>query len=351
MTEDMLLIGSIPHNSIPEAMQMFGGALGPHLCALPDGEVGWRRFWITRVHFQVLAIHPDLEVIQRPRRDDGVERIYPHDASDNWNFRVRDGVEKVVFGHPGWRLGFYQDAVNSYQFFKMLKEKGALPRHLRFQVSIPTAVSALPPRVFPHPGDLAKVRPGYIDAVRAEIAAMLDRIPPDELAIQWDCSTELQDVYGGVPGVPKEGALERNVPQVLEMSRDIPESVKLGYHLCFGTLGGWPRFAPDSARDVVELANAFIQGSGRKVDWMHIPVLDRTDADYYAPFGDLRAGSSRIYLGMIHNMATFGTRLEQARKYLPSFGVAAYCGFGRRSPAELPSVLDEHLTALRHMQS
>ncbi|CAN0472338.1 unnamed protein product, partial [Phaeothamnion confervicola] len=222
----------------------------------PDGEVGWRRFWSTRVHFQVLAIHPDLEIIQRPRRDDGVERIYPHDASDNWNFKVKDGVDKIVFGHPGWRLGFYQDAINSYHFFRSLKEKGVLAKHLRFQVSIPTAVSAMPPRVFPHPGDLAKVRPGYIDAVRAEVAAMIEQITPEELAIQWDCSTELQDVYGGVPGVPKEGAIERNLPQIREMSQGIPETVMLGFHLCFGTLGGWPRFAPDSAKDVVDLANA-----------------------------------------------------------------------------------------------
>lgn len=351
MADGVMLIGSIPHTSIPEAMEMFGGPLGQHLCTLPDGEVGWRRFWITRVHFQVLAIHPDLEIIQRPRRDDGVERIYPHDASDNWNFKVRDGVDKVVFGHPGWRLGFYQDAVNSYQFFKGLKEKGAIPGHLRFQVSIPTAVSALPPRVFPHPGDLEKVRPGYIDAVRAEIAAMIEHIPPHELAIQWDCSSELQDVYGGIAGLPRDGAIARNLPQIQALSQDIPESVQLGFHLCFGTLGGWPRFAPDSAYEVVELANAFMSGAGRKVDWMHIPVLDRTDEAYYAPFANLRPDGAKIYLGMIHNMSNFAQRLALARKHLPAFGVAAYCGFGRRHPSELPAVLAEHLTAIDEMAS
>lgn len=346
-----MLVGSIPHNSVAEAMGMFGGSLGPHLCALPDGEVGWRRFWITRLHFQVFALHPDLEVIQRPRRDDGVERIYPHDASDNWNFRVREGVDKVRLGHPGWRLGFYQDAVNSYQTFRLMKENGSLPQHLRFQVSIPTAVSALPPRVLPHPGDLDKVRPGYIDAVRAEVAAMLEHIPTAELAIQWDCSTELQDIYGGIAGFPKEGAIERNVPQIHALSRDIPEEVQLGFHLCFGTLGGWPRFAPDSADRVVALANAFMSGAGRKVDWMHIPMLDRADAAYYGPLADLRPNGARIYLGMIHNMGNFRERLAHARKALPDFGVAAYCGFGRRHPSELPGVLQEHLDAVSALKA
>ncbi len=350
MTDDVLLVGSIPHNSIPEAMEMFGGPLAKHLAALPDGEVGWRRFWITRVHFQVFALHPDLEVVQRPRRDDGVERIYPHDASDNWNFRVREGVDKVVFGHPGWRLGFYQDAANSYHFFRHLKENGSIAKHTRFQVSIPTAVSAVPPRIMPNKADLDKLRPGYIDAVRAEIDAMLKVIPADELAIQWDCSTELQDAYGQVAGYSLEGAIERNTPQIHALSKDIPESVALGFHLCFGTLGGWPRFAPDSADKAVDLANAFIAGAGRRVDWMHIPMLDREDDAYYAPLAGLRAGKTKIYLGMIHNMANFETRLAVARKYVSGFGVGAYCGFGRRRPEELGEILDEHLRAVEALK-
>ncbi len=346
MSNDVMLVGSIPHNSIPEAMTMFGRPLARHLAALPDGEVGWRRFWITRVHFQVFAIHPDLEIVQRPRRDDGIERIYPHDASDNWNFKVRDGVDKVVFGHPGWRLGFYQDAANSYHFFRRLKEDGVIPGDVRFQVSIPTAVSAVPPRIMPNRADLEKLRPGYIDAVRAELRAMLEVIPAKELAIQWDCSTELQDVYGRIDGLPAAGAIDRNLPQIHALSHDLPADVALGFHLCFGTLGGWPRFAPDSSDRAVDLANAFIGGAGRPVDWMHIPLLDRTDDAYYRPLANLKPGKTRIYLGLIHNMANFEQRFTAARTHLPDFGVAAYCGFGRRKPSELNDILQEHLRAV-----
>ena len=279
-----------------------------------------------------------------------MERIYPHDATDNWNFRVRDGVDHVVFGHPGWRLGFYQDAVNSYDVFRRMKQDGKLPRHLRFQVSIPTAVSALPPRCFPVPGDLGKVRPGYIEAVRAELRAILEYIPANELAVQWDCSTELQDAYGMVKDLPAAGMIERNLPQVRELSHDVPEDVLIGFHLCFGTLGGWPRFEPNSTDKAVEIANAFIAGCGRRVDWMHIPVLNRTDDAYYAALADLRPQSARIYLGMIHNMPTFATRLAAARKYLKDFGVAAYCGFGRRPKSELPEILRDHIAAIDMMR-
>ncbi len=351
MTDDILLVGSIPRDSVPDAMNMFGGPLADHLAALPDGEVGWRRFWITRVHFQVFAIHPDLEVTQRPARDDGVERIYPHDASDNWNFKVRDGVDKIVFGHPGWRLGYYQDAANSYHFFRHLKDAGTIAPRTRFQVSIPTAVSAVPPRIMPNKADLDKLRPGYIDAVRAEIDAMMKVIPAKELAIQWDCSTELQDAYGRLDSYRAEDAIQRNTPQINALSRDIPEDVALGFHLCFGTLGGWPRFAPDSTDKAVDLANAFIEGAGRRVDWMHIPTLDRTDDAYYEPLAGLRPGKTRLYLGMIHNMGTFEARLAAARKYLREFGVAAYCGFGRRKPSELEDILQEHLHAVRLLRA
>ncbi len=120
----------------------------------------------------------------------------------------------------------------------------------------------------------------------------------------------------------------------------------LGYHFCFGTLGGWPRFAPDDLGQAVKLANAVVAASGRQVDWIHIPTLDRTDEAFYAPLRDLKANGSRVYLGVIHNMDRFKERIGVARKYLPVFGLGAYCGFGRRPVTELRQILADHLTAV-----
>ena len=339
---ELLLVGSIPLETAKDVFQTFGKGLGKHLAAVPDGEVGFRRHWISRVHFQVFAIHPDIEVLQRPRPDGGVERLNPHDVSDSWRFRVREDVNAIRFGEPGWRLGFARDAVSSYQIFSAMKDKGTLPSHLRFQVSIPMVNSAAPLRVFADAASCAKVRAGYAQALRAEIEKILEHIPHRELAIQWDCATELHEAY--------RGAIEEQVPQVA-LSRAIPKAVKLGYHLCFGTLGGWPRFAPDDLGAAVKLANAFIEGSGRKVDWMHIPVLDRSDDGFFAPLKDLKPQGARVYLGMVHNMDGFKARAATARKFLKSFGVGAFCGFGRMPPAEMPRVLQEHKQALRLVQS
>ena len=118
----------------------------------------------------------ELEVVQRPAPDEnGVERQHPRNAADAWWFKVKDGVSQVRFGDPGWRLGYARDAVNSYFVFNTLKEKGVLPAHLRFQVSIPMVNSVLPPRIFPNRDDLDRIRPGYEAATRAEIAMIVEQ--------------------------------------------------------------------------------------------------------------------------------------------------------------------------------
>jgi hypothetical protein len=234
MGDELLLVGSIPLDTPQEVFQTFGAPLGKYLYAIPDGEVGPRRNWISRVHYQVLAAHPELEVVQHPAPDEnGVERQVPKNVTDAWWFKVKDGVKRVCFGDPGWRLGYARDAINSYFVFCALREKSVLPSHLRFQVSIPMVNSVLPPRIFPNQDDIEKVRPGYEEATRAEVAKIVEKIPATDLAIQWDCSTEVQDSYGSIPGYPIERAVERNLTQV-EIRR-ISRQRSLGYHFCFGT--------------------------------------------------------------------------------------------------------------------
>lgn len=347
MANDLLLVGSIPLETVEQVYTDFGGPLGPHLASLPDGEVGPRSHWISRVHYQVLANHSQLETVQTPALVDGIERMFPQGAGDSWKFRVKPGVERVRFGDTGWRLGYARDAINSWFVFRTLKEKGAIAAHLRFQVSMPSVVSALPPRLFPDPTDIEKIRPGYQDALAAELATIVARIPAEDLAIQWDCSTEMQDSYGAVPGhETREDTIERNLGQFRALSPLVPKGALLGYHLCYGTLGGWPRFEPEDLSGAVKMANGIIGASGRRVDWVHIPVLDRTEDAFYAPLAELKPNGARVYLGMIHNMDSFDVRMAAAKKFLPDFGLAAYCGMGRVPPPQLPAVLGDHLRAV-----
>jgi hypothetical protein len=344
---EVLLVGSIPLDTAEDVFRTFGTALGPSLTAMPDGEVGPRRHWISRVHYQVLAGHADLDIVRRPAPEDGVERLHPRNAADSWLFKVKDGVDRVRFGDPGWRLGYARDAVSSYFVFKTLREKGVLAKHLRFQVSLPSVNSALPPRIFPNTADVARIRPGYTDSLAAEIGTIVQKIPNEDLAIQWDCSTEVQDAYGAVASLSTEGRIERNLDQFRRLSPLIPETALLGYHFCFGTLGGWPRFAPSDLSATVALANAVVEASGRRVDWIHVPVLPDVGDAFFAPLAKLEPRGARVYLGAVHHMDGFKDRIAAARKYLPQFGLAGYCGFGRIPPQDMPAVLDEHLRAIK----
>lgn len=346
MSKDLLLVGSIPLDTVEDVFGQFGRTLGGYLMSLPDGEVGLRRHWISRVHYQVLAIHPDIEILRRPRPDDGVEQLFPHDASDSWQFRLRPSATQPRFGEPGWRLGFARDAVGSYFMFKTLRQQGVLPPHLRFQVALPTVNSMLPPRIFPEPGDVAKLTPGLTEILQSEVATIVSNIPNDDLAIQFDCVTEIQDAYGGIPELPPDGAIERNLGQIRSILHAIPARVAVGFHFCFGTLGGWPRFRPNDLGPAVMLANAFVETSGRQVEWLHVPVLDDADDAFLAPLTALKPRGARVYLGVVHHMDGFAARVAAARRFLPQFGIAGYCGFGRMPSSDMPRVLAEHLQAI-----
>jgi hypothetical protein len=99
-----------------------------------------------------------------------------------------------------------------------------------------------------------------------------------------------------LPAVPDGEVGER---RSWGLSRQIPDKVALGFHFCFGTFGGWPRFAPEHLGRTVELANAAVDSAGRRIDWVHIPALNRGDDAFYAPLARLDARGAQVYLGLI----------------------------------------------------
>ncbi|MSQ52466.1 MAG: hypothetical protein EXR28_11305 [Betaproteobacteria bacterium] len=346
MGKDLLLVGSIPLDTAEEVMRIFGGQLGPYLPAMPDGEVGERRSWVNRFSYLVFSGHGDLETLNRPPYIDGVEQLLPVKREHAWKFRVKPGVKEVRFGLPGLRLGYARDATASYFVFKTLREKGVLPPDMRFQISIPMVNSVVRTLSFPEPGDIDKIRPGFEAALAAELAAILRRIPAQDLAIQWDCAWETAAVYGGNSAPESEARIETHIAPIRRLTALLAPGVALGFHFCFGTFGGWPSFTPPDFGRAVELINASIEAAGRKTDWVHIPTLDRLDPAHYAPLRELQTGDARLYLGMIHSMDSLARRVEVAHSVIPDFGLAAYCGFGRIPPEQLPQILEDHQKAV-----
>src|SRR6202012_1016234 len=93
-----------------------------------------------------------------------------------------------------------------------------------------------------------------------------DALPPEDLAIQWDCAYETQDIERVLAWTP-EGAGERFAGPVTRLTRLIPEQTLVGYHLGYGTFPEWPMYeARDMAR-LVRMATFAVANSGRPVAW------------------------------------------------------------------------------------
>jgi hypothetical protein len=71
---------------------------------------------------------------------------------------------------------------------------------------------------------------------------------------------------------------------------------------------------------------------------MPVPI-GRTDDAFYAPLENLRLNpETELYLGLVHAQdGVEGTRrrIEIAKKYAPSFGIASECGISRGRDSNL----------------
>jgi hypothetical protein len=350
------MVGSIPFDTSEEVFRAVADSgIADALPCIPDGEVGERLAWIIMLSYRLYHGHPDIETVKRPERVGGVASWFPTKANDNWRFKLRPGIKELHFADLGWCLGYARDAINSYFVFKTLREKGLLPKDVRFQVSLPLTFSGMG-AMFPEAGDWAVMAPAYEEAMRAEIATIVAKIPPADLAIQWDMAVELGMLEGAVWSdnpywkQPGNDPMELIGGTVARMSPAIPAETMLGYHLCYGTLGGWPMRHGKDLSVQVRSVEMMQKRSGRAVDFVHLPIIDRAPEDYYAPLAGLRPGDTKVYLGVVHNVADredYRRKLALAGRYLKDdFGVGAPCGLGREAMGQVPQLLKEHANAL-----
>ncbi len=218
-------------------------------------------------------------------------------------------------------------------YSKHSRTKACCLRMFRFQISLPLVNSVVSIGTFPTPGDIEKVRPGYEAALAAEIKRIVEELPQSDIALQWDCSWEVTDMYGSIKGLDAAGAgaLERNIGQIERLSRIVPDPVKLGIHFCFGTFGGWPRFAPDSLDGAVDLANASLARAGRRSTGSISQRSTPSMRPFTRRFSTSTARRPASILGLIHNMNSFRARLSVARKFSAGFRTGGILRFRARA--------------------
>ena len=245
--------------------------------------------------------------------------------------RVKEGVERVHFD----RWPRIDVAIESYRLFRELRDAGVIPDGLRFQVGLPFPSSAMNAFKADFAADYPRAEAGYEDLVARELPRLFDAIPPEDLAIQWDCAYETQDIEG-VLAWTNEGAWERFAGPVTRLTRLIPEETLVGYHLCYGTFPEWPMYEARDYQVLVRMANFAVAESGRTVDWLHLAgprYLRSEDRTFFRPLVDLEPRTARVFLGIVlplDGSPGLRRRHQTASRYMQDFGVAMYCGFGRQ---------------------
>lgn len=329
------LVGSVPLASAGEVFEMIGESLGRLVRRIPDGETGARSNWIGWQAARFAAL-PALERVEYPGRYGTVRAKYG----------LKKGVSLADLSLTS--LGYADAATVSYRAFSDLRASSRLPAACRFQVCLPTPLAIVTSYV--ETGDQPAMERIVEDAILSDLRRILAEIPHRDLAIQWDVAIEFAILEGVMPS-HLDSPLQGIVQRLAELASQIPADVELGFHFCYGDAGHKHFAEPRDTAHMVELANALATAVPRNIHWIHMPVpRQRTDPAYFAPLRDLDApAETELYLGLIHltdGIAGTARRIKAAEQGFGGvFGVATECGFGRRAPDSIPSLLALHREA------
>jgi hypothetical protein len=348
VTSELLLVGSLPAASTEAAFRAGAELFGDMVFALPDGETGPRAAWVGYERERLVRPNPGVVVLEETASPTGI----PRHAYETPVFGIRDGVTELRF--ESWPR--IDDAIASYRQFRTLREQGVVPTGLRFQVCLPFPASAMNAFKADFGADYPVAARAFEELVSRELARLTAEIPPGDLAIQWDCAYETQDIEG-VLAWATEGAWERFAGPVTRLSRRIPEEILVGYHLCYGTFPEWPMYEARDLGVLVRMANFAVASSGRTVDWLHLAgprYLRSEDRGFFRPLVDLEPGGARVFLGIVlplDGAPGLARRHHTASRYLRDFGVAMYCGFGRQPGQDGMETMREHRRVVRSIAS
>ena len=341
------LVGSVP---LPDAETVFrtvSEAWGPHLRRISDGETGRRGRWIW-FQREMLEQHPAME----PDPDEPPYALFQWDGQllrETSYIRFGPGVDPTTVDFP---TGYADAALESFDLYTRLQHEGVIPADARFQVSLPTPMATAFMYVSP------SARDAYIPAYERSLLSAVDEIlasaPHERLSIQWDVCQEVLLFEDYFPHRPADYR-EQVFAELGRLGSAVPETVDLGYHLCYGSPRDEHLVMPTDMRILVEIANGIATGVDRRLDFIHMPVpQDRTDRAYFAPLEELRIpADTDLILGLIHydDVAGDRARIDAARDFVGSFGVASECGWGRTDPARVTGLLESHRLAVEYINA
>jgi hypothetical protein len=313
------LVGGLKAPDAETAMRTAGRILGRHLRAVTDGETGERNQWIGWQLGKLTSID-GIEIV-------GTKATTARDNEEYSGFPAL-AVDPSVSELPPRSLGYADAAEKSYPVFKTLREEGALPPDVKFQVSIPTAYASVVAWV--REEDQERFFPVYEKAIASEVEEIARAVDPGDLVIQYDVAVEIGVLNGAFVGAGELGEKRFIIGALGRSLATPPEGVERGLHLCYGDYKHRHFTVPRDLSLCVELANAV----GDRADFVHMPADRETGRNpaYHEPVRDLIP--LRLALGVIDYEGDERRTRELieaavAGSGAAEFAVATECGMAR----------------------
>jgi methionine synthase II (cobalamin-independent) len=329
------LVGGLSAPDASTAMTTAASALGRHLSRITDGETGPRSQWIWWQIDKLTAID-GITV--------GAPQINPQTGNPDYSvFPGLDVAEGIAI--PERALGYADAAIDSYAEFVRLREKGTIPAGVRFQVSVPTPFAVV---VAWSAGESQRrLWQPFKDALFAEVRAIQETIPADDLAIQWDVAVEIGALEGVFTPIDELASEERIVSELVACLEQVAPPTQRGLHLCYGDYKHRHFKAPTDLSLLVRLTNAV--AARIPFDFVHMPV-DRENgrsASYFAALPDLRVNGTQLALGVIdyeNDPARIDELVAAADTARVQYAVATECGMARLGERGEAVTLEDLLT-------
>ncbi|MDF2119147.1 hypothetical protein PY365_26605 [Roseiarcaceae bacterium H3SJ34-1] len=318
-------VGSVPLGSIAEVLTTISSAAaGAHVSRLPDGELGGKKGYVSnqRATFERLdAFQPGAQRSDWRRLNSGIQQFALKSLKE-----VPTVADVGELGHARW-------AMEAYQTFRDLKQRGFVREETRLKMALPSAYGVL--SFFVDRESVPALLPTFIAAIGAEIDRIAEEIPHDQIAIQIDASMEFEALASGdarfLPISVAEAA-----GQLAQLGATVATDIELGFHCCYGNMNLKHYVEPKDTGDMVAVMNAVCSGLGRPMAFVHMPVpIDRSDDAYFEALKDFRPGSgTELFLGLVHDVDGLKgslARAAAARRACERFGVGTECGLNHRS--------------------
>jgi len=286
---------------------------------MTDGETGDRNYWIS---FQIGKFEqmPEFELVESGRTYETEA-----DAPDMPQLRLAEGASAETIDWPN--LGYADEYTKSFAVFDELQQQGTIPAGVRLQLQYPTPLASMAGTIAPE--DMPAVAAAYEQALFADLDTLLDRLPHDRIAVQWDIAVEMGALEGAM-GVTMP--MEQIAPGIVRCLERVPDDVPVGLHLCYGDYKHRHFLAPRDLSLLVRIANDV--AARASIAFVHMPV-DRDNGRepaYFAPLRDLSVGDASLALGVI-DYENDSARIDQLVAAADSAGVpyavATECGMGR----------------------